>query len=367
MSHKRIDPRDFKPSAKVKRVAFIIAGSLAGISIASIVTTVCVYDAFFNRFERPNYDLYPGMYCYDRIKYDLKREEIKIPSGEVQLQGYYYPANESRGLAVLAHGFHAGADDYLPLIEAIVDRNYSVLTYDVTGTYSSGGDSGIGMIQPLVDMDNVLNFANREQPFKDMPKVVVGHSLGGYAASSILAIHPEIKAAALIAPMNSGSTIMVETAAQFVGEVADTVKPIFDAYQEYLFGDYVNYNGVIGINSTNAPVLIAQGTDDEDIPPEKLSITAFKNQITNHNVEYYWKNGLQGTHTGIWHSVASEQYQIHVKNYIKEKEKELGRKLSDSELAHIYASIDHRLYSEVNAELVDLIIKTFDKGIGYIE
>ncbi len=364
MNQENFNQKNFKPSAKAKRVAFIIAGTLVGISVASVITTVCMYDSFFVRYERPNYDLTPGLYCYERIQDDLKREEIKIPSGDNKLQGYYYPAENARGLAVLAHGFHAGADDYLPLIEAIVNRGYSVLTYDVTGTYSSGGDDGIGMCQPLVDIDNVLNFANREEPFKNMPKVVIGHSLGGYAASSVLALHPEIKAAALIAPMNNAATIMLEKAEQYVGEVANTAKPIFDAYQEILFGNYVNYNGVIGINSTDAPVLIAQGVDDTDITPEGQSITAFMSQITNPNVQVYWKGGLQGTHTGIWHSVEAEAYKRSIENRIKEMEKELDRKLTDSELACIYDSIDHRLYSDVNIELVDLMIQTFDKGIA---
>ena len=360
----KYETKESKCTPRAKKIAVILAASLVGFSVTNIATTLCAYDSFFERYERPDYDLYPGLYCYERIQDNLERELIAIPSGENMLQGYYYPANESSGLCVLAHGFHAGADDYLPLIEAIVNRGYSVLTYDVTGTYSSGGEGGIGMCQSLRDIDNVFTFLNTKEPFKDMPKVVLGHSLGGYAASSVLALHSEIKAAALIAPMNDATTIMLSQAERYVGKVVYANKPIFDAYQKYLFDDYVNYNGVVGINSTDIPVLIAQGVDDDDITPDKQSITAYLDDLTNKNVTVYWGEGYQGTHTGIWHSNESEAYKLSIKNKIKTMENELGRELTRAELVEIYSSVDHRLYSEVNAELVDLIINTFDMGIA---
>lgn len=350
--------------SRAKKFATIAASSLIGISAATIVANIAIYDSFFERYERPNYDLYPGVYCYERIQDRLERECFKIPSGDNLLQAYYYPSDKARGLAVLAHGFHAGADDYLPLIEAIVNRGYSVITYDVTGTYSSGGDSVIGMCQSLRDIDQVLCYIKDDPRFVYMPKVVIGHSWGGYAAASVLALHDDIKAAALIAPMNNGSNVMIEKAEQYAGKFAYTAKPILDGYQKYLFGDYFNYNGVVGINSTDAPVLIAQGIDDTIITPGGQSITAHLDELTNPNVTIYWGEGSNGSHTGIWHSKESEEYQRVIASRIKKQEMDLGRKLTDSELSEIYSTVDHALYSQVNSELVDLIIDTFDKGIN---
>ena len=361
----KINPneRNGTPSKRVQRIALAIATSLVGVSIATVSSVVYVYDAFFSRYERPNYDLYPGQYCYSRIQNELARETLRLPSGENMLESYYYPAQNARGLVVLSHGIHAGADDYLPLIKAIVDRGYSVFTFDVTGVYSSGGDSMIGMCQSLRDLDRVLTFLNDDARFAAMPKFVIGHSWGGYAASSVLALHPEIKGAVLIAPMNNGVSVMVEKAAEHVGKAAYTAKPVFDAYQKMLFGDYVKYNGVIGVNSTSCPVLIAQGVDDTDISPNGQSITAHLDEITNPNVTVYWGKGLQGTHTGIWHSTESEAYQKAIQDRLEAREQELGRPLTNEEKAELYSTVDHRLYSEVNAELIDLIIATFEKGL----
>jgi hypothetical protein len=352
-----------KKTSRAKKIAVIMAASLVGISVASIVSTICVYDSFFERYERPDYELYPGLYCYDRIKDELPRQELTIPSEDIALSAYYYEADNSRGLAVLSHGFHAGADDYLPLIEAIVKRGYSVLTYDVTGVYSTGGEDSVGMCRSLVDLDNVLNFAKEDARLSSMPKLVIGHSWGGYAAASVLALHSEIRAAVLIAPMNNGATVMLEKGEQYAGKAALLAKPVFEVYQRYLFGDYVKYNGTMGINSTTAPVLIAQGVLDTVITPDGQSITAHLDEITNPNVSIYYGEGSQGSHTGIWHSVESEEYQRTVTSRLKKLELEKGRALTDGELREFYSAIDHRLFSEVNTELIDMIIRTFDKGL----
>lgn len=342
----------------------IVAASLVGVSVASILSTICIYDSFFERYERPDYDLYPGLFCYERVRGRLPREEFSIPSGDNKLAAYYYKRENARALVVLAHGFHAGADDYLPLILELYERDYAVLTYDVTGVYSSEGEGVVGMCQALIDLDNVLNYAKVNAPFDTMEKVVVGHSWGGYAAASVLALHSEIKAAVLLAPMHSGPQVMLETAEQYAGKMAYAAKPILDTYQKVLFGEYMKYNGVMGINATDAPVLIAQGVDDTIIRPDGQSITAHMDEITNPNVALYWGKGYQGSHMGIWHSADAEEYVCAVENTIRERERALSRALTDHEKKEIYATVDHERYSAVNEELFCLMIQTFEKGLN---
>ena len=351
------DPNKRVPNNRVKKIAAILSASLVGFSATTVVSTIMGYDAWFPRYERPDYALYPGMYCYERYGDSLPRETLTVPSGDVDLAAYYYPAAEAKGLVVVVHGIHAGADDYLPLIEAMVQGGYSVFAYDVTGNYSSGGDSGIGMCQQLVDLDRVLNYLGEHEPYAQMPKLLIGHSWGGYAASSVLALHKEVKACVCIAPMCDGTTIMVEKSREYIGDMAYTVKPIFDAYQKYLFRDYTNYNGVVGINSTDIPILIAQGVDDTSITPDGESITAYLDQLTNPNVTVHYGEGLQGTHTGIWHSVRAEKYARSVQEELARKE------LTDEEKAAFYALVNHWLYSEVDPKLVDMIFETFEKGL----
>lgn len=325
----------------LRRLA-VAVGCLVGLYLLSAVATVLLYPTFYSRYERPDYENYPGLYCYERWDGAPERHIVSFDSCGNALQGYYYPSATPQGLVVIVHGFHAGADDYLPLIEAMLDNGYAVFAYDMTGTYESEGDSTVGMCRALVDLDNALNYIGSTEAYASLPLLLIGHSMGGYAAAAVLELHPEVRACACIAPMNSGADIMVEKAWGTVGPLALAAKPILDVYQRAVFGDYVEYNGVRGINATDIPVLIAQGEGDETITMHGESIYAHLDELTNPNVTVYYGRGAQADHNGIWHSDEAARY------------------MADAADDNV---IDHRRYSEVNADLVALILQTFEAGL----
>lgn len=351
-----------KRSRKASKIVMLIAASLTGVSIATVATAVYAYDALFPRYERPDYRLYPGLYDYEKVKDVLPRERVSFPSGDNMLAGYYYPCEGAQGLVVVVHGFHAGADDFLPWIEALVKGGYAVFSYDGTATFDSDGESGVGMCQPLRDLNSALTFLSKTKPYADLPVALMGHSLGGYAVASVLELHPEVRACICIAPVNDGSTLMVDKGHQYVGDVAYSTKPVLDVYQKILFGDYVEYNGVRGINSTDIPVLIAHGVDDEVITLGEQSILAHQAEIKNPNVAVYYGFGAQGSHVGILHSAEAEEYAKRIEGQIKLLEMEKGRELTVEEKISFYETVDHRLYSEVNGELLSLAFDTLEKG-----
>jgi hypothetical protein len=49
-----------KAKARAKRIAMVVAASLVGVSVTTITTSICIYDSVFSRYDRPDYDLYPG-------------------------------------------------------------------------------------------------------------------------------------------------------------------------------------------------------------------------------------------------------------------------------------------------------------------
>ena len=344
---------------KKKIVAAVIA-SLTGFSGLAVASAIIAYDSVFPRVERPDYAVTPGIYCYDRIKDELPRKEFFYKSGKNQLKGYYYEATESKGLVVVVHGFKSGSDDYLPITQYLVEHGYNVFSYDCTGTYDSEGESNIGMCQSLVDLDRTIAYIQKTEPYASQPLFLLGHSWGGYASSSVLALKSGIQACALIAPMYNGYTIMTEKGEQYVGKIALTSKPVFNAYQKLLFHGYTNQNGVKGINSVDIPVLIAQGIDDKTITYDGQSITAHKSEITNPNVHYYIGKGLQGSHDGIWHSKEALLYQNEVESELKLMQIEKGEKLSRDEKAEYYKTVNHKLYSAVNTDLMKQVIDMFD-------
>ena len=347
---------------KAKKVVTAILATLSGFSAITVASAVIAYDSFFERYERPDYAIYPGEYCFKRVSDRLSRDEFYIKTKGADLKCYYYPTENAKGLVVIVHGLHAGADEFIPFAEYFVKHGYNVFSYDGTGVYDSKGDSTVGMCQSLVDLDNVLDYIKKEDAYKNQPLYLMGHSQGGYAVTSVLSLHKEVKAVAAIAPMNNAFTVMVEKGEQYVGKVAQASRPIFSVYQRILFKDYVNYDGVKGINSVNVPVFIAQGVDDTSITYDKLSITAYRDSITNPNVEYYLTKGVLGTHLEILYSVDAVLYRKEVASDIKLLEMNKGSKLTTAEKAEYIATVNHKLYSSVNEELMCKIIDTFDNA-----
>lgn len=336
---------------------------MTGVSGFIIGSTIIAYDSVFCRYDRPNYDFILGEYCIERLSSELTRKEIKFKSNENELIGYYYESSfKSKGLVIVVHGFKAGADDYLPLINYVVKKGYNVFAYNMTGTFESQGSSTIGMCQSLIDLYNALNFIESDNRFNKQNLFLIGHSMGGYAAASVLSLHKNIKACACIAPMYNGNTIMLEKGEQYVGKVSKVSKPIFELYQKYLFNDYINYNGVKGINDSNIPVLIAHGVEDKIITFSEQSIISHKKEITNPNVIYYIAKGLQSDHDNIWHSNEAVIYQKQIESELKLLEIEKKSKLSNEEILSFNKIVNHKLYSEINSELLDLIISIFDKA-----
>lgn len=346
--------------SKKKKLLIALLASLTGISGLTAGSAILAYEATFPRIDRPNYALVAGEYCYDRVRDVLPRKELFYKVKDSTLSGYYYKSMQSKGLVIVVHGIKSGGDDYLPLIKSLVGFGYDVFSYNCTGTYESSGDDTVGMCQALIDLEGTINYIQGNAEFNVLPLFLVGHSLGGYAVTSVLALCPEIKGCVAIAGMNNACTMMADKAEEYVGPLSNVPAPIFSAYQRILFGDYVEYTAVKGINSTTAPVLLAHGVEDKIIRFNKQSIIACKKELTNPNVSHYVGKGLQGTHDGIWHSKEALAYQMEVESDLRLLEMQKGDKLTDEEKANYYATVNHALYSEVNVELMQQIVALFD-------
>ena len=65
MSNQENESQGRVKNKRLKKIILLIAASLTGISTTAIASTIVAYDAFFPRYERPDYAITPGLYCYD--------------------------------------------------------------------------------------------------------------------------------------------------------------------------------------------------------------------------------------------------------------------------------------------------------------
>ena len=331
-----------------------------GLSLGAIITAKKVYDGVFKRLKRPDYSLTPGLYDYSRYGDLLKRELIEFKSKRVMLEGYYYKAEKPLGLVLFVHGFKSGADDYLPIYYYLVKNNFSVFSYDGTGVYSSEGHSMIGFCQTLVDVESAITFLQKDKRFKKMPLFLLGHSCGGYAVNSVLALKKGIKACASIAAVNDAYKIVLEKGYQYAGELASSgfPKEFLDVYQRLLFGKYTEYNSLRGLNSVKIPMLVAHGVNDKTIDYNSQSLMSHKDEYKNPNVKFYYGFDSQSGHDSIWHSIESNEYQKEVNEHLRQM-----KRASDNEKREYIKTVNHYLYSEINYSLFDEIISLYRSAL----
>lgn len=353
-----------------KSLAKIIALSVVftGLQSGTVLAAKKIYDSCFTRYEKKALATIYGEFDYSRVQERLGRIPLNFQSEKIKLQGYYYPCDIAKGMVVVCHGMHAGADDYIPFIEYFVNKGFAVFTYDCRGTYNSGGDSTVGMCTPLVDLDYALKYICGDATLSKMPIFLFGHSWGGYAATSVLSLHKNVKACAAIAPFNDGYTLISEKGEQYAGPFSDIVKDGFpkkflNVYQKYLFGKYTNLNAVKGINSTDIPVFIAHGKNDRVISFDGQSVISHRSEIRENNVVYYVGAGAQSGHNTILHSDRAVEYQEKIKNDLKEIRKNKGRELTNEELSAFCDGVNHSLYSEVNTVMMDEIVDVFENSL----
>ena len=331
-----------------------------GLNLGAIIASKTLYDSIFKRLKRPDYSLKPGLYDYSRYGYLLPRELIMFPSKRVQLEGYYYKAEKPLGLVLFVHGFKSGADDYLPIYYYLVKNNFSVFSYDGRGVYSSEGKNCVGFCQTLIDVESAITFLQKDKRFKKMPLFLLGHSCGGYAVNSVLALKKNIKACASIGAMNDAYKIVLEKGLQYGGELVSKgfPKEFLDTYQGYLFGKYTEYTSLKGLNSVTIPILVAHGLNDETIDLKTQSLICHKEEFKNPNVRFYYGDNNQGGHCSIWHSVASNDYQKEVDQTLKEM-----KHSSDEKKREYIKTVNHYLYSEINYTLFDQIINLYKDAL----
>ncbi|KQU83042.1 alpha/beta hydrolase [Variovorax sp. Root318D1] len=117
----------------------------------------------------------------------LQRVSLSTPDGETLSLRRLPAAGRSRGVVVLVHGLGEYAGRYKALAERLRGWGFAVWAHDHHGHgESSGARGGLPSELRLVDdLARVIDDARRENP--GLPLVLLGHSLGGLVAASLVA------------------------------------------------------------------------------------------------------------------------------------------------------------------------------------
>jgi dipeptidyl aminopeptidase/acylaminoacyl peptidase len=268
-----------------KRVLIIILAVLVIHCAGSMVATKLIYDSIFSRYAGEV--TAPDPLLQDTV---AARETFFYDYNGLTLAGYLYRCESETArdaLVVLAPGFHAGSDDYLWQIKSLLERGWSVFTFDPAGSCESSGDSYIGFPQEILDLNATLEYIEENNRFGFQSLALLGHSRGGYAAGCVLSYGHNIDAVVTVSGVNSAMEGIMAYSTAAVGPLAYGNYGFLWLYQTMLFGaEVTNLSAYQEIMDSGIPTLVVHGTGDESFPMEKNSIISHREQICTPAVEY---------------------------------------------------------------------------------
>ena len=147
-----------------------------------------------------------------------------------------------------------------------VSNDYYYFTYDATANGLSEGSNQKGLVQGVKDLDKAISCVKANEKLKDYPIMLLGHSWGGYSVSSVLKMHPDVKAVCSLSGFNSALDLMSSNAKKKVGSfLTNASLPYLKLYERFVFGNSYKLHAIDGFNSSNCNVLIIHSSDDNVI------------------------------------------------------------------------------------------------------
>lgn len=351
-----------KKKNPVKIILIILLITVLSFSVVSFIVVKVNFDDIFSRTVL---DEITANVRYSDIKNDYPRELLSFMSGENKLQGYLYGSENTKGLVVISHGLGGGAENYMIETKRFVDEGYRVFGFDNTGCYSSEGDNCIGLAQSVIDLDAALTYIEQEERFKDMPILLFGHSWGGYAVTSVFNYDHDITASVSVAGFNKPMQMIIEWARGMMGGFAYVEYPYIWVYNKLIFGNDLDLTAVDGINNTDTPILLLHGNGDKTIGIDESAIMAYRNEITNPNVQYkICDKEKQNGHNSLFYSAECHEYVDQLNKEYEELYNEYDGEIPDDVRKSFYDGCDKFKVNELDSEFMDCILDFYDQALS---
>lgn len=336
----------------IKRVICVFLLSVSIFTALSMISSVVIFGVMFQRT-----DVITGFaeldYAHSGI--DYARTRIYFDSGENKLSGYLYPAQNPKGLVIIAPGINSSCDSHLAEIMFFAQNGYSALAYDATGVCESEGDSRVGLQQSKRDLLAAVDYARNDSQLSALPVYLYGHSLGGYAVAAALG-EADVEAAICLSGFDSPVQTMHGKAKEYIGVLADIEYPFLYLQNWFTFGNDADATAVESINSVDTPILICHGDNDETIPYD-LSVYSHEDEITNSNASFLEVGGqYRDGHVYMWLSEESAKYMSEIQDEYRDLSDVYDGDIPQNVLDDFYSSVDPEKAMELDGEFMNNVL-----------
>jgi pimeloyl-ACP methyl ester carboxylesterase len=332
----------------------IIYRVVIGVAIFCFASTILIGIAFSVVFDRNDSNPFGIALTYNDISgYD--RSTVHFDSGENKLTGFIYGENNDKGLIVISHGIASNADSYLAEIMYFVDKGWRVFAYDGTGTAESEGNGICGLPQALRDLRATLDFIDSGS-LENLPLLLYGHSMGGYAVTAILGDGYDISGVVSVAGFSDPNETMDMYLERALGFIAIPEIPFVRLWQYVRFGEDATATSVNGINHTDTPALIINGENDDVIPADTIALIAKQDLITNPNVQWLLVDDPAKSHHDDMHlSRAAASYFKEHYDRLNALHEQYGEEIPESVFDEFYRGIDKDRMNEIDSEFMETV------------
>lgn len=349
----------------MKRAGKIALGVTVGAAVLfSVMLDVTAY-IMGTQFGRGNYpedrsSVHTAYGWYPAFEAGHPREKVEFESCGNTLTGFIYGAENTEKLLVFAHGIGTGHESYIGDVCWFADHGWRVFAYDASGSGYSEGSSTVGLVQSALDLNSALDFVESDSRLNNMPKVLLGHSWGGFAVGGVLNFDHEIKAAASLSGYAYPLEMLDQGAVNVLGKNgAKLFQPFSHIYHKIAFKKYAGLNAVDGINKADIPFLAIHGESD-DFVLYSLGIISQQDKITNPCAEYYTISGDFSNHNDYFHSDECNQY---VRSLYPDDSRSQEQILSEFSDTHA-SDADKELFRAVNEPLLERIDAFYEKALS---
>lgn len=351
---------------KKRRVIKIV---LIGIGVLLFVFVVVSFalinhfmNEYFNRSEQAKYAREMRWADYE----DFERETVTFPSGKETLTGYIYGKdNTAKGLVVVSHGLGSYSEGYIAETKYFVDKGFMVFAYDNTGSGASTGDSCVGLVQSVLDLDSALTYVEQNPVFDGLPICLYGHSWGGYATTAILNFDHDIIAVASLAGYNDSLDEMTYVGKSLIGPLVYVEKPFIWLTLRMSCGDKMELTAANGINrATHTAVMIIQGDLDNFVGFDGPCIYANQDKIQRDDVQYVLLEGREHGNLMMDHSAERMAYMDQLDEEYDQLSQQYNGEIPDEVEKAWNDTIDKKLTSKLDAELFEKIVDFYMEAIG---
>jgi len=219
-----------------------------------LLLAACGYSAFlvFIYFYQPRLLFFPNIPSREvkvsPAEAGLPYESVKlVTSDTIQLDGWYIPASQARGVVLFCHGNAGNISHRLDSLLLFNKLGLSTLIFDYRGYgRSQGKPSEQGTYQ---DAEAAWQYLTQERGVLPPKIILFGRSLGAAVAAHLAAIH-------------TPGALILESSFTSVPDIAADLYPFLPVG----LLSRVDYNVKEKLENVACPVLIVHGPNDEIIP-----------------------------------------------------------------------------------------------------